>query len=77
MTLQADGITFEPLSSIASTVSPEHPHAVYRYTLGRWAYFCAGRNRPLHRVVHKHKGYLEYVKVDGKKYYIDDACTIR
>ncbi|UYL05842.1 hypothetical protein JLBLGABF_00042 [Klebsiella phage KP13MC5-2] len=76
-TMQADGVTFYPLSSIASTIVPEYPHAVYRYTQGRWAHFHVGRNRPMHRVVHKHNGYLEFVKVDGKKYYIDDACTLR
>lgn len=68
MILQADDKTFYPLSSITSTLG--------RDSLGRWVHFNDVHGKSLKRVVHVHKGYLEYVKVDGKDYYIDDSCTL-
>lgn len=51
-------------------------NALYRYrNVSKWCLFYIDRV-PHHRVVREASGWLEYVIVKGKRYYLDDQCNI-
>lgn len=76
-TIQDGTKTFEALSTIVKGRWKDDKETVV-YIEGDWL-LCniIGRHSKVGRRVHTHKGYLKYIRMYGKRYYIDNACVIR
>lgn len=73
-TMLRDGKEFFMLSDI---VGPRWEGDTDRvvYCTGSWCLFHVNGQR-VSRRVHTHNGYLDYVRMYGKRYFIDDKCKI-
>ena len=73
MTMEMNGINYQPLSMVANNMAGfSHPV----YITGRWCQFLHN-GRQIQRVVRVANEWLKYVTFKGKRYYIDDSCTLR
>ena len=73
MTMQMNTTTYYPLSMIAGK-NGGYAHAVY--ITGRYCLFL-NNGKPIQRTIKKAAGWLECVVYNGKRYYVDNACTLR
>lgn len=73
MTMQMNTITYYPLSMVAGK-NGGYEHAVY--ITGRYCLFL-NNGKPVHRIIKKAAGWLQYVVYNDERYYVDNACTLR